>query len=98
MSPLLFNVYMDTVMKEVKMWIGEEGREWRLPGLLYVDNLVLCGELEANLKPMVGHLVEVSRRGLKVNAGRSKVMALDVEEGLECEVWDVFWTNQAQMR
>ena len=34
----LFNVYMDTVMKEVKMGIGnwgvrlmEEGREWRLP-------------------------------------------------------------------
>ena len=23
---------------------GEEGREWRLPGLLYADDLVLCGE------------------------------------------------------
>ena len=22
----------------------EEEREWRLPGLLYVDDLVLCGE------------------------------------------------------
>ena len=39
MSPLLFNVYMDEVMKEVKMGMGrrgvsfrEDGREWRLPG------------------------------------------------------------------
>ena len=26
------------------------------------------------------------RRGLKVNAGRSKVMVLNGEEGIECEV------------
>ena len=38
-------------MKEVKMGMGrrevrfmEDGREWTLPGLLYADNLVLCGE------------------------------------------------------
>ena len=31
-----------------------EGREWRLPGLLYVDELVLCGKLEQHLKVMVG--------------------------------------------
>ena len=36
---------------------------------------------------MVGHFVEVCRRRvLKVNAGKSKVMASGVEEGLECEV------------
>ena len=35
----------------------------------------------------MGHFVEVcKRRGLKVNAGKIKVMALGVEEGLECEV------------
>ena len=51
MSPWLFNVYMDAVMKEVKMGMGrrgvrfqEEGREWRLPGLLYADDMVLCGD------------------------------------------------------
>ena len=37
----------------------DEGREWRLPGLLYADNLVLCGELEVELKAMVGRFVEV---------------------------------------
>ena len=46
-SSWFFNVYMDAVMKEVKMGMGrmgmrfqEEGREWRLTGLLYADDLV----------------------------------------------------------
>ena len=58
-----------------------------MPGLLYADDLVLCGELEEDLRKMVEHFVEVCRRrGLKVNAGKSKVMVLGWEEGLECEV------------
>ena len=46
MSTWIFYVYMDAVMKEVKMGMGmrgvrflEDGREWRLSGLLYVDDL-----------------------------------------------------------
>ena len=36
---------------------------------------------------VVGWFAEVSRRrGLTVNAGKSKVMILNREEGLECEV------------
>ena len=36
---------------------------------------------------MVGQFAEVCRRrGLKVNAGKSKVMVLNGDEGLECEV------------
>ena len=64
MSPWFFNVYMDAVMKEVKMGMGRMGvrfqevrREWRLPGLLYTDDLVLCGGLEEDLKAMVGRFV-----------------------------------------
>ena len=64
----------------------EEGGEWKLSGLLHEDDLVLCGESEEDLIAMVGRLVEVCRRGLKVNAGKSKAMVLGVEEGLECEV------------
>ena len=51
-------------MKEVKMGMGrkgvrflEEGRKWRLPDLFYADYLVLCGELEEDLKAMVGCLL-----------------------------------------
>ena len=42
----LFTVHMHGVMKKVKMGMGrrgvrfiEEGIEWRLPGLLYTDDL-----------------------------------------------------------
>ena len=36
---------------------------------------------------MVVRFVEVCRmRGLKVNAGKSKVMVMNGKEGLECEV------------
>ena len=36
---------------------------------------------------MVGRFVEVCRKiGLKLNAGKSKVMVINGEEGLECEV------------
>ena len=49
---------------------GEEEREFILPGLLYADDLDLCGDLEEGLKAMVGCFVEVCpRRGLKVSAG-----------------------------
>ena len=57
-----------------------------MPGLLYAYDLVLCGELEEDLRAMVGCFVEVCRTGLKVNAGKSKVMVLGGEERLECEV------------
>ena len=91
MSPWLFNVYVDAMMKEVKMRrkgvrFLEERREWRLPGFLYADDLVLRGESEEDLRGMVGQFVEVCRRReLKVNAGKSKVMVMNGEEGLECE-------------
>ena len=58
-----------------------------MPGLLYADDLVLCGESEEYLRAMVGCFVEVCRRrGLKVSAGKSKVMVQNGEKGMECEV------------
>ena len=57
MPPWLFNVYMDAVMKKVKVGMErmgvrflEGGSEWRLPSLLYEDGLVLCRESEEDLK------------------------------------------------
>ena len=35
---------------------------------------------------MVGSFAEMFRRGLKVSAGKSKVMVLGEEEGLKCKV------------
>ena len=40
--------------------------------------MVLLGELEEDLKAMVGQFAEVCRRrGLRINAGKSKVMVLN---------------------
>ena len=38
---------------------GKDGRELGLPGLLYIDDLVLCGESEEDLRAMVGSFVGV---------------------------------------
>ena len=81
-------------MKEVKVGMRRRGVrlmedeiEWRFPFFLYADDLVQCSESEEELRAMVGRFTEVCRRrGLKVNAGKSKVMVLNGEKGLECEV------------
>ena len=57
-----------------------------MPGLLYADDLVLCSDLEKDLKEMAGWSAEVYRRGLKVNASKSKVMVLNGVKGFEYEV------------
>ena len=56
-------MYIDGVMKEVRMGMGrrgvgflEDGREWRLPGLWY------AGESEEDLRVMIGWFVEEFRR------------------------------------
>ena len=91
---------------------GKEGRDWRLPFLFYADDLVLCGESEEELRAMMGLFGEVCRRCLKVNTSKSKVMLLNGQKGLECEVHvdglrlehvsefkylGVKWLNQIQM-
>ena len=61
--------------------------EWRLPDLLYTDDLALWGQSEEDLRAMVGWFVKVCRKkGRKVNAGKSKAMVLNGEKGLECGV------------
>ena len=87
-------MYIDGVMKEVKTGMGEMGlrfleeeKGWRLPGLLYADDLVLYGESEDDQKVMIGHFVEAcKRRGLRVNTDNSKVMVSGGEEGSICVV------------
>ena len=66
----------------------KEGRYWRLPGLLYANEFFLCGESKENLRAMVRWFVDVCRGiSMKVSAGKIKVMVLNGEEGLECEVY-----------
>ena len=54
---------------------------------MFADDLFLYGELEEDLRAMMERFVEVCRRrGLKVNAGKTRVMLLNEEEVLESEV------------
>ena len=74
------------MMKEVKMGSGVEisGEEERVNGLLYADDLILCGESEEYLRAGEGRFVELRRRkSLKVNAVKNKVMVIGREDGLE---------------
>ena len=66
----------------------EEGREWKLPGLLCADYSLLYGESVEDLRGRVGPFVEGCRKkGLKVNANKTKVMVLNGEDGKVCEVF-----------
>ena len=93
MSPWLFNLYMDGVMKELMagamgegVRMVENGREWRLPCLLYADDLVLCGESEESLKKLIEGFGRVCKsRGLKVNVDKSKVMVVS-GENKQCRI------------
>ena len=79
MFPLALQLYMDTVVKEMKKGMGRRGmrflderREWRLP------DLILCGESKEDFRAMVGRFVEVCRkRCLKVNILKSRLMVLN---------------------
>ena len=75
----LFNVYMDEVMKKVKMGMGR--RE-----MIFMEDVV--SRRSEYLGAIVGLFVEVCRRtGLKLNSGKNKVMVMNGEEGSECEVY-----------
>ena len=111
--PLAFQSIYGCSEEEGEDEDGKEGRKWILPGLLYADDLVLRSESEEDLKAMVRRFVEVYRkRPMKVNAGKSNIMVMNREEGLECEVHvdgirleypsefkylGLFWTNRVQM-
>ena len=46
-----------------------------------------CSESEEELRAMVGRSVEMCRRReLKVNVGKRKLLLINGEKGLECEV------------
>ncbi len=60
MSPWLFNIYIDGVMREVKGKVGkvevrmcDEGRKWVLNSVLFADDTVLIAESESDLQNLV---------------------------------------------
>ena len=80
-----FNIWGLLRTKQVQIEqsaVGSWQARGRLPGLL-----VLCGESVEDLREIVGRFAEVCRRrGLKINAGKNKVIVQNGKEGLECEI------------
>lgn len=83
MSPWLFNMYMDGVVREVNArvmgrgveLVEEDGRRWELSQLLFADDTVLMADSEEKLCRIVSEFGKVcERRKLRVNVDKSKVM------------------------
>ena len=83
MSPWLFNVFMDGVVREVNMrTLGRglgmkerNGSEWEVSQLLFADDTAMVASTEERLQRLVDEFGAVcERRKLRVNVGKSKVM------------------------
>ncbi len=61
MSPWLFNVYMDGVVREVNArmlgrglsLVNSDGREWNLSQLLFADDMALVADSEGRCRQLV---------------------------------------------
>ena len=82
MSPWLFNVYMDSVVREVNVWVLEKGLEllsanggrFEINQLLFADT-ALVADSEEKLCRLVSEFGRAcERKKLRVNVGKSKVM------------------------
>ena len=83
MSPWLFNVYMDGVVREVNVRVLGKGLEllsanggrFEINQLLFADDTALVDDSEKKLGRLVSEFGRVcERRKLRVNVGESKVM------------------------
>ena len=83
MSPWLFNVYVDGVVREVNVRVLGKGLEllsvnggrFKINQLLFADDTALVADAEKKLGRLVSEFGRVcERRKLRVNVGKSKVM------------------------
>ena len=70
MSPWLFNLFMDAVMREVREKAGDVGVtlqdeirniEWKIDWLMFADDTVLLGDSEEKLERLVQEFGSVCR-------------------------------------
>ena len=82
LSPTLFGLYIDdlpaAVLREAGADLPRLGDGWRVPPLLYADDLVLMATSAAWLQAQLDKLEAfASAWGLTVNAGKTKVMVVE---------------------
>ena len=83
MSPWLFNLYMDGVVREVRartlgrgaQLVGTDEEKWEVSQLLLADDTVLVADSKKKLERLVEEFGRVCmRKKLKVNVAKIKVM------------------------
>ena len=88
MSPWLFNVYVDRVVREVNVRVLGKGLEllsanggrFEINQLLFADDTALVADSEEKLCRLVSEFGRVcERRKLRVNVGKSKVMRCSMQ-------------------
>ena len=88
MSPWLFNMYMDGVVREVYNRVNGMGVSmsmggvwWVLSQLLFADDTALMAESAEQLQCLVSEFGRVcKRRKLRINVNKSKVMCIERNE------------------
>ena len=92
MSPWLFNLYIDGVVREVNARVMGRGlklidanaNEWELNQLLFADDTVVVADSEEKLNQLVTEFGRVcERRKLRVNVDKSKVMRCTRNENVD---------------
>ena len=82
MSPWLFNIYMDGVVRKVNVRVLGKGLEllsanggrFEINQLLFADDTALVADSEEKLCKLMSEFGRVCERKLRVNVGKRKVM------------------------
>ena len=90
MTPGLFNLFMDGVVREVKARIGDRGlglieggnrQNWTINQILFADDTASVVDTEETLQQLVTEFDRVcKRRKLKVNVDKSKLLRCSKED------------------
>src|SRR5215469_5611230 len=77
MSPDLFNLYSEMIMREIKEFEGIRLNGYNINNIRYADDTVLVADSEGKLQGLLNVLNEVSeRKGLKINKSKIEVMVI----------------------